>query len=134
MKVITLKAIPRQYKNAGQHAEQVARFTLTGEIHKADNIPCTVSGDCNGIQIKSARATVCYGTDIKAHIEMDAATEYGYVNADFSMMYIMSPAEYFDFTVKFGTRTTDSSRNGGAVKIRLKSEGKEMRAWLESRI
>lgn len=129
-----MKAIERHYSNNGQHAEQVARFTLTGEMCKADNKPFTAGGDCGGIQIKSARATVCHGTDIKAHIEMDAATEYGYVSADFSVMYLMSPAEYFDFTVKFGTRTTDSSRNGGAVKIRLKSEGKEMRAWLESRI
>jgi hypothetical protein len=134
MKVIKMKAIERHYTNGGQHAEQVARFTLTGEICKADNKPFTAGGDCGNIQIKSARATICHGTDIKAHIEMDAATEYGYVSADFSVMYLMNPSEYLEFAIEFGTTTTDSAKNGGQVKVRFKSEGKAMKAWFESRI
>lgn len=130
MTKIFLKKIDRQYKNNGQHAEQVARFTLTGKIEKADNKPFTLGGDCGDIQIKSARATVCKGTDIKAHIEMDSANKYGYVNADFSEMYIMSKAEWFEFSTKFGTITRESSKNGGSEKIRLKTENKEMKEWL----
>ena len=133
MTATKLKSIERQYKINGQHAEQVVRFTLTGKICKADNKPFTAGGDCGDIQIKSARATICHGTDIKAHIEMDAAKRYGYVNADFSIMYLMTPDEWFEFATLFGTKDRESRKNGGAVKMRLKAESKEMTEWLRAR-
>lgn len=134
MNTITLRALPaRFYTNNGQHAEQVARYTLTGRIERADNKPFTAGGDCGSLQIKSARATVCKGTDLEAHLDRDGATAWGYVTADFSRLYIMSRAEYTEFCKAFGTVTRESTGNGGATKIRLKSEGKEMRAWLEKR-
>lgn len=46
MYTVQLKSIARTYKNNGQHAEQVARFTLTGKIEQADNKPCTAGGNC----------------------------------------------------------------------------------------
>lgn len=130
MTTITLKAIERQYTNNGQHAEQVARYTLTGKIEKADNKPHNFGGDCGDLQIKSARATVCKGTDIKAYLEDDGANRYGYVTADFSMMYVMNIDEYITFCTLFGTVTRESDKNGGATKIRLKSESVAMREWL----
>lgn len=133
MTTITLKALTRQYKNNGQHAEQVARYTLTGEICKADNKPFTAGGDCGDIQIKSARATICHGTDIKAHIAIDGANRYGYVNASFTEMYLMSADEWLEFASLFGTVTRESKANGGAVKMRLKAEGREMTEWLRAR-
>jgi hypothetical protein len=134
MTILQLNTLPRTYANAGQHAEQVVRYTLTGEICKADNKPATLCGDCLDIQIKSARATVCQGLDIAAHIASDAAKRYGYVVADFSAMYIMSRAEWLEFATEFGTPTTESVKNGGRVKIRLKSEGRAMMAWLVERL
>lgn len=134
MTYLQLDTLPRTYAIAGQHAEQVARYTLTGVVCKADNKPATLCGDCLDIQIKSARATVCKGLDIAAHIASDAAKRYGYVVADFSAMYIMSPAEWLEFATEFGTPTTESKKNGGGVKIRLKSEGKAMTAWLVARL
>lgn len=133
MTTVTLKTIARVYANNGQHAEQVARFTLTGEICKADNKPFTASGDCGDIQIKSARATICHGTDLNAHFELDGANRYGYVTADFSVMYIMSRSEYAEFVAIFGTVTRDSQKNGGAEKIRLKPENEKMRQWLTAK-
>lgn len=133
MTTIALNTLARHYKNNGQHAEQVARFTLTGEIAKADNKPFTAGGDCGDIQIKSARATICYGTDIKAHIAIDGAKRYGYVNADFTVMYLMNADEWLAFASLFGTVTRESKANGGAVKIRLKAEGREMTEWLRAR-
>ena len=59
MTTINLKTINRMYKNNGQHAEQTARFTLTGKIEKADNRPHNLGGDIGNLQVKSARATVC---------------------------------------------------------------------------
>lgn len=129
MKAIQLKEVTRQYKNNGQHFEQCARFTLTGQIAKADNIPFYVSGDIGGLQVKSARATICKGLDLKAHMDLDGATCYGYVTKEL-VMYVMNRNEYFDFCSNFSTKDRESTKNGGGVKLRLKSESKELMAWL----
>ena len=125
--------IERTYKNNGQHLEQCARFTFTGKIQKADNKPFTAGGDIGDLQVKSARATICKGTDIKAHIEMDGAERYGYIDESLTM-YIMTKDEYLEFALKFATLTRESSANGGAEKLRLKSESKEMKEWLKARV
>ena len=65
MEKITLKALERTYKNNGQHAEQVFRYTMCGKVCKADN---REGADYQDIQIKSSRATVCKGhRHCKAH-------------------------------------------------------------------
>ena len=128
MKKITLTQINRTYKNNGQHAEQVLRYTLTGEIMKADN---REGADLWDIQIKSSRATVCKGTDFNGHIDNDTANRYAYVNADFSIAYIMDKNEYKNFVKLFATVTTESKKNGGQIKTRLKEENQKMREWLE---
>lgn len=126
--------IERVYPNSGQHAEQVVRYTVTGVICKADNKPFTAGADCLDIQIKSARATICKGLDIEKHLELDSANRYGYVVKDFSVMYIMDKAEYLEFCNLFATITRESTRNGGAVKLRLKDETKAMLKWLADSI
>ena len=64
---------------------------------------------------------------------MDGANRYGYVNADFTVMYLMNADEWLEFASLFGTVTRESQSNGGAVKIRLKAEGREMTEWLRAR-
>lgn len=129
-KMRLINVTERVYKNNGQHAEQVVRFTLTGEIVKADNLRHELGGDVLDIQIKSARATVCKGTDIKAYLAIDGANRYAYVTKDFETAYIMNRAEYEEFVNEFGTVTRDSAKNGGAEKIRLKHETPAMLEWL----
>ena len=124
--------IERTYKNNGQHLEQCARFTLTGKIQKADNKPFTAGGDIGDLQVKSARATICKGTDIKAHIEIDGAERYGYITKEMTM-FVMTKVEYLEFIERFATITRESKKNGGAEKLRLKSESKEMKEWLRER-
>ena len=133
MEKITLTEIARQYTNNGQHAEQVVRFTLTGEIAKADNKAHNLEADCLNYQIKSARATVCKGTDLKTYLDTDAATAYIYVMADFKTAYVMSRNEYEKFVSIFGTVTRESTKNGGATKIRLSHETKKMLEWFSER-
>lgn len=120
------------YANHGQNAEQSIRHKLTGEIAKADNIAHDKGTDCMGYQIKSARATVCKGTDIKAYLATDCATEYIYGTND-GIAYVMSRTEYIAFVEVFGTVTRESSRNGGAEKIRLKSESVALLTYLAER-
>lgn len=133
MTTITLNPIERTYKNNGQHAEQIFRFTLTGEIVKADNLNHTLGGDCLDIQVKSARATVCKGTDLTAYLDLDGANRYAYVTADFATAYIMNRTEYTEFVNEFGTVTTESKKNGGHAKIRLGHETARLREWLAER-
>ena len=127
MKATPYTDIPREYPNNGQHKEQVCRFNLSGKILKADN---KKGCDYKDIQIKSARATICKGTDIRAHVMRDEARRYIYVTNDL-VGYEMSKEEYIEFCEKFATVTRESSRNGGATKTRLKHEGKEMTEWLK---
>ena len=122
----------RQYKNNGQHMEQWTRFTLTGENAKADNLAHDKGADCLGYQIKSARATVCKGTDIRAYLATDMATAYIYATAD-GVAYVMTRVEYIEFVERFGTVTKESTSNGGAEKIRLKSESSALLAYLAER-
>lgn len=130
MKPIIMNTLPRTYKNNGQHAEQIARYTLTGKIEHADN---RTGADCNGIQIKTSKATICKGLDIRAHVATDGCNAYMYVLADFSLGYIMNTEEYVAFVDLFGHADKDSSgKNHGNVKIRLKTENKAMREWLAS--
>lgn len=134
MKKITLLKIDRQYKNNGQHCEQRLIYTLSGEMRKADNKPYTVGGDYGDIQIKSARATICKGTDLIKHLEEDGANRYAYVIDELDIAYLMNTAEYFDFCMNFGYITRESSKNGGAEKIALKWESKALLQWLADRV
>jgi hypothetical protein len=45
----------------------------------------------------------------------------------------MSKAEYLEFATKFATLTRESMKNGGATKMRFKSESKAMLEWLRAR-
>lgn len=130
MKAIALKEMETFYKNIGQEAERRFRYTMTGEIAKADNLAHNLGADCLHYQVKSARATVCKGRDIEAYLAEDRATEFAYVSADLTTAYIMSKAEYITFVKTFGTVTRESAKNGGHEKTRLKAEGREMREWL----
>ena len=117
------------YRNHGQNAEQSVRFALTGEIHKADNIRFDISADVLNFQIKSARATICKGTDLEKYLDLDASTAYIYATKQ-GTAYILSRTEYTAFVKAFGTVTVDSTKNGGAQKIRLGHETQKMLAWL----
>ena len=122
----------REYANNGQHMEQWTRYTLTGERAKADNLPHDMGTDCGCYQIKSARATVCKGRDLIAYLAEDKATAYIYATAE-GVAYVMDKAEYIAFVAEFGTLTRESTKNGGAEKIRLKSESVALLAYLAER-
>ena len=120
------------YTNGGQASQQWFAYTVTGERQKADNVPHDKGADVLHYQVKSARATVCKGTDIRAYLATDCATEYIYATAD-GIAYVMTKTEYIEFVEMFGTVTRESSRNGGAEKIRLKSESAALLTYLAVR-
>ena len=118
------------YNNHGQNAEQSVRYALTGEILKADNLKFDKGSDVLNFQIKSARATICKGTDLEQYLNLDASTAYIYATKK-GVAYIMSRTEYIAFVKAFGTVTTESEKNGGAKKIRLGHETKALLDWLQ---
>ena len=130
MKAIQLIDVAeRMYTNNGQHLEQIFRYNMNKKICKADNRP---GADYEDIQIKSARATICKGTDIESHIKNDVAKRYVYITKSL-VAYEMSKKEYLEFVIKFATLTRESTKNGGQEKMRLKTESKEMLEWLRVR-
>jgi hypothetical protein len=133
MTKITLQPIERVYKNNGQQAEITMRFTLTGEIGKADNKPHWMSGDVLDIQVKSQKATVCKGYDLKAYLDRDAARKYAYVSADFTTAYLMSREEWEEFCGQFTTKSRESARNGGGEKLQLLTESRRMKEYLNEK-
>ena len=122
----------RTYRNNGQHLEQWLRYTLTGKVEKADNIAHDKSTDIGTYSVKSARATVCKGTNLTAYLDTDKATEFVYITKD-GTAYVMSRTEYERFVGAFGTITRESQKNGGGEKIRLGHETKKMLEWLTAR-
>ena len=127
----TAAKMPRMYKNFGQRAEQVARKHATGEIVKADHIKATESGDLNGIQIKTRKATICNGISIKEYIATNAATEYAFITEDYQM-YIMTAAEFEKFAKEFSYIDYDSKTK--EKKIRFYGETVYMRIYLENAV
>ena len=133
MTTLKLNTLERFYSHNGQEAERIFRYTYTGELSKADNVKHTDGADCDDIQIKSARASVCKGEDIEAYLATDKAHRFAYVVADFTVAYIMDRLTYIAFVKKFATKTVESAKNGGGVKLRLKHESKAMLEWLRAR-
>lgn len=127
MEVITLKPFQSEYKNRGQAAEQVFRFTMTGEVFKADNRKG--APDFENVQIKTSRATICNGLFLVDWISENPAEVFAYVTKDLKLAYMMNKTEFHCFVVRFCTYDHDSRTH--ETKIRLKTEGKCMRAYLE---
>ena len=133
-KINLLEITDRRYTNNGQEAERRFRFTLTGEDCKADNLPANEGCDVADISIKSARASLCKGCDIIAHLATDKAERFAYVTADFISAYIMNKTEYIEFANEFAKPAKESSKNGGAMKLRLGHETRKMIEWLAERV
>jgi hypothetical protein len=132
MKTLQITEIERTYANNGQHLEQCFRYTLTGKIEKADNIAHDKGTDFGNYSIKSARATVCKGTNITEYLDTDKATEFVYITKTLTA-YIMNRVEYVEFVTLFGTVTTESKKNGGHSKIRLGHETAKLLEWLTNK-
>ena len=117
------------YRNNGQEAERLFALTLTGENRKADNHKG--GADVGIYQVKSFRATVCKGNNIEQILtEYAQAERFAFVDIEEAVWYDMSKAEFVRFANEFKEITKESTKNGGAEKIRLNRKMKEQRAWL----
>ena len=143
MKRIALATIERTYANNGQHAEQVARYTLTGQICKADNLPHNCGGDIGNLQVKSSKASLMSGNYctkdtkdgiIEEFFERTASELFAWVIDDFSLAYVMNKNEFKEFCREFSGMSRESSKNGGKAKVQFYKENERTRMWLASRV
>ena len=135
---LNLLSIPPHYKNKGQQAERAFRYTLTGKLEKADNLPMyDLFYNGKTIQIKSPRATICRGTNLENGIKAQNIDIWAFVDTrDFKTAYLMSTDEFIEFCLVFAEKTPTfeaSGKNGGKSKEKrkLKESSSKMFNYLE---
>ena len=136
-KIILKKASLNLYPhNAGANIQADIRAEY-GENPKADNkrggADIVISG--KAYQIKSNRATLCRGLNID-NIRAEYATADGFIFADIETraLYFMNTNEFIKFARIFAEASKESTKNGGAEKLRLNRNFKGQRAYLDARI
>lgn len=142
MKVVTQISVDCPYTNRGQYAEMVACRTLLGDAYdptaKADNKSFDKDSDISSLRIsvKSARfslASKLYGETLAEmvadYFNRTHSTSWAYVATD-GNIYIMNKAEFAEFLALFTTLQRASSKNGGGMVVRMRSESKAVLKWL----
>jgi hypothetical protein len=142
MKVVKLKPIKRQYKNNGQHAEQLADYALTGQVRKADRVAFDKGSDIPELEasVKSARFTLAStlkGETFKEQLEdyftRTASKIAVYVSLELEIAFLMDMEEFRTFIETFCKLQRTSSKNGGGQVIRMGTETKKVQEWLLER-
>ena len=135
-----LLSIPPYYKNKGQQAERAFRYTVTGRLEKADNLPIyDLFYNGKTFQIKSPRATICRGVDLEQGIKAQDIDVWVFVDTrTYEHAYLMSEQEFIDFCNLFAEKTPTfeaNGKNGGKSKTKrkLKEPSNKMFEYLEKR-
>lgn len=136
----------RPRNNRGQYLEYCYRMAVTGQAQKADNISAKDGTDCNGVSVKSARAS--YNTDIANKdintnalslailraLAQDKAESFVYLVPENEKIacYTMNKATFHELLLTFCTMQAESKSNGRAIKMRLPRNDKVMIEWLNN--
>lgn len=142
MKTYTITAI-RTQENEGINKEQSLNFFHNGKVDRHDNLKWNEGSDLpeQHMSVKSARFSLCAGGQLKGatisemlndYFARVASTTFAYVTCDY-IVYEMNAQEFRAFLERFGSLERESSRNGGKVKIKAKSESKAMLEWFKER-
>ena len=143
MKVVKLLPIKRQYKNNGQHAEQLADYALTGQIRKADRVPFDKGSDIPELEasVKSARFTLAstlkgetFEEQLEDYFSRTASKVAVYVSLQLETAFVMDMEEFRAFIETFCKLQRSSSKNGGKQVIRMGTETKKVQEWLLERV
>lgn len=134
----------RPRNNRGQYLEYCYRMAITGRAQRADNVSAKDGADCNGVSIKSARAS--YAVNIadknindntltlailRALVE-DKAEMFTYLVPEVEKIacYTMDKATFGYLLITFCTMQTESRSK--AIKMRLPCNDKAMIDWLNN--
>lgn len=136
----------RPRNNRGQYMEYCYRVAMTGQAQKADNISAKDGTDCNGVSVKSARASYAVNIadkDINDNVltlailkalTEDRAEFFAYLvpESDKIACYTMDKATFHYILITFCALQAESKSNGKAIKIRLPRNDKLMIEWLNN--
>ena len=133
-------------KNAGDAREWGAAAHYGVSRSKHDSVSYDKGSDIEAgalnVSVKSSGATLMSGNLCEGREDFDGIWElyesrthsnrFLYVTVDM-VGYEMSLSEFKAFIYAFGRTERESSKNGGAMKIRLRKESSKMLRWLEER-
>ena len=130
--------------NEGMNKEQCLDFYYNGRHGKHDNLKWDEGSDLpeQHISVKSARFSLCAGGQLIGSDLLEMLNDYfarvasqtfAYVTKAYEV-YEMNATEFRAFLIEFGYLEKESSRNGGKLKIKAKSESKAMLAWFSERV
>lgn len=114
-------ACPENY-NRGEQVEWRIGYELEGKPSERNNKPATDGGDVGKWQVKSPKASLTGKDNCDGYI-------FGFADTDY--FFEMSITEFESFINEFSYIDRDSK--SGKEKIRIKSDSKKMRKWLEDR-
>lgn len=131
-------------ENNGYWKERIAAYTLAGETdHRKDKVPFDKGSDIESLHmsVKSARFTLASGNinhgetleeKVTDYTTRTASTSVAYVTNDLTA-YIMTIAEFAAFMLRFCRLERESTKNGGAMKVKCGHESVAMIEWLKAR-
>lgn len=132
-------------ENNGYWKERLVACQIGGEVeHKKDKTPFYMDSDVRSLHmsVKSARFTLASGNinrgatleeKIQDYIARTASTTVAYVTNDL-LVYIMTLDEFADFMRAFCKLEKDSTKNGGAYKVKCGHESAALIEWLQARV
>ena len=136
----------RPRNNRGQYMEYCYRVAMTGQAQKADNISAKDGTDCDGVSVKSARASYAVNIADKSIISNalslailqslidDKADLFTYLvpETDKIVCYTMDKPTFHELLLTFATMQEGSKSNGRTLKMRLPRNDKTMIEWLNN--
>lgn len=141
---MTTSNLPRiDARNAGDAREWAVAALLDAPRSKHDSKAYDKDSDVVAgnmrVSVKSSAFTLmsgalCNGLDTfdgiwNLYAERVHSNTFAYVTADF-IAYMMNLDEFKQFVYSFCRLERESSKNGGALKIRCRKENKKMLDWL----
>lgn len=136
----------RPRNNRGQYMEYCYRMAITGQAQRADNINAKDGADCNGVSVKSPRASYAVniankdindnalGFAILQALAEDKAESFVYLAPESEKIacYTMDKATFHFLLITFCTMQEESKSNGRAIKMRLPRNDKALVDWLNN--
>ena len=127
----------------GINKEQCLDYHYNGRHGNHDNLKWYEGSDIpeQKISVKSEKFSLTSGGQLKGdnltemlndYFARVASVIFAYVTNDYQV-YEMNATEFREFLENFTRLEKDSTKNGGKIKVRAKTESQEMLAWLYSR-
>ena len=142
-----MRFAPANVKNEGDRREwAICGFEGIKRVKhdsKAYNVASDIEVGNRKISVKASKFSLMSGSLCEGYTTFEEiwklyetkchSNEWAYITKDYTA-YFMNKAEFKDFVFQFCVTEKESEKNGGAVKIRCRTETQKMINWLQSRV